>query len=161
MKAIIACDDKGGIGLNGSMPWSRLNGDLARFKALTSNSAVIMGKGTWDATDMPSPLPNRLNVVVSKSKLVVPANTLHITSIDYLDAFNRDSWIIGGARLLESTMHLITHIHLTRVPGDYKCDTVIDLNIIETEFSCIKVEKYSDHTYEMWVRTRASVNPYQ
>ena len=49
MKLIIACDPKGGIGYNGKLPWTNLQGDLPRFKALTSNQVVLMGRKTWES----------------------------------------------------------------------------------------------------------------
>jgi len=156
MRAIIACDDTGGIGLNGSMPWPSLDGDLARFRSLTEGSAVIMGRKTWEASDMPSPIPNRLNVVISKDDLHLPVNVLQLTSLKYFRCFDRESWIIGGASLLASSMHLVTHVHLTRVPGDYKCDTHINLKTIEDQFTRITINHNSDHDYELWVRTKYS-----
>ena len=54
------------IGCEGRLPW-KLKTDLARFRSLTSRHAVIMGRKTYDSIG--KPLPNRLNVVVSRSSL--------------------------------------------------------------------------------------------
>ena len=71
IKAIFAVDSNGGIAKNGIMPWPRDPSDLKRFKNLTTGHAIIMGKKTWDAVDMPSPLPNRYNVVAVALKAFV------------------------------------------------------------------------------------------
>lgn len=60
-----------GIGLNGKLPW-HLPSDLKMFKKITcsgtNKNAVIMGRKTYDSIG--KPLPNRLNVIVSKNTLI-------------------------------------------------------------------------------------------
>lgn len=64
MKLIIATDNKGGIGYkNDLLFW--IGEDLKRFKELTNDSIVLMGKNTW--VSLPNKLPNRINSVISKS----------------------------------------------------------------------------------------------
>jgi dihydrofolate reductase len=53
------------IGVNGHLPW-RLPADLARFKRLTVNHAVIMGRKTFDS--IRQPLPGRSNVVITRQR---------------------------------------------------------------------------------------------
>jgi dihydrofolate reductase len=67
INAIFAIDEEGGMGLDGSMPWPKNLKDLNWFKVHTIGHIVVMGRGTWDATDMPSPLPNRTNWVVTST----------------------------------------------------------------------------------------------
>lgn len=151
MRAILACDNAGGIGLNGSLPWPKISEDLKRFRRLTSGGTVIMGRNTWEAPDMPHPLPNRLNVVVSTQRLNLPSNVIHLTNIDHLDRF-KGAWIIGGAKLLQDTLPLIKELHLSRVPGTFNCDTFIDLAYITGLFTLTHQTVYNDHTYEIWQR---------
>jgi dihydrofolate reductase len=49
MKLSIAADPNGGIGYKNRLPWIKLQGDLPRFKYLTDNQTVIMGRNTWDS----------------------------------------------------------------------------------------------------------------
>mgnify|MGYP003656530971 CR=1 FL=1 len=65
IKAILACDDNGGVSRNGVMPWPKNTRDLKWFQRITTGQLVIMGRNTWDDTQMPSPLPNRINAVVT------------------------------------------------------------------------------------------------
>ena len=62
---IWAQDENGGIGKNGQLPW-HISEDLKNFKKITSNSTIIMGRKTWDSLPI-KPLPNRENIVLSKS----------------------------------------------------------------------------------------------
>ena len=149
MKLIIACDPKGGIGFNGKLPWTNIQGDLPRFKALTTSKVVLMGRNTWDSLPK-KPLPNRINVVVTKRDIMGVTTLTSLPDRDTMDL--TDVWIIGSAKLIESSWHLIDEIHLSRTIAEYTCDTFIDLSKIETQFNCVKQEQLIDHWYEVWIR---------
>ena len=149
MKLIVACDPKGGIGYQNKLPWSKIEGDLPRFKELTTNKVVVMGRNTWDSLPK-KPLPNRINVVVS-SKDIQGITTLRcLPEEDNMDL--SDVWLIGGARLINSSWHLVDEVHLTKTFTEYTCDTFIDIVKLEREFKCVSSERCSDHTYEIWRR---------
>ena len=155
MKAILCCEKYGGIGYNGSMPWPKNTKDLARFKELTLNSTIIMGRGTWESKGMPKPLPQRQNIVVSTTQLALPEDVLQIddlTSLDILDELKVD-WCIGGAKLFDSLFDQIDEIHLTHLREEYECDTHIDLKRIEDSFYLESDLITLDHNYEVWKRT--------
>lgn len=72
---MVACLMPGyGIGYQGSLPW-RLSKEMKYFRQLTSatrdssmRNAVVMGRKTWESIPAKfRPLPNRLNVVVSRN----------------------------------------------------------------------------------------------
>ena len=53
LKLVVACDRRGGIGKNGTLPWN-IPTDLKHFQKLTrgknDNSAVVlMGRNTWES----------------------------------------------------------------------------------------------------------------
>ena len=145
MKLIVACDPKGGIGYNNKLPWSKIEGDLPRFKELTQGQNIVMGRNTWESLPK-KPLPNRTNYVLS-SKAVGQAVT-----VSAIDLIPDDSWIIGGAKVIETCWSLIDEIHLSRTFTEYTCDTFIDLVKLEKEFVCWFKEQHTDHSYEIWKR---------
>jgi dihydrofolate reductase len=145
MKLIVACTPSGGIGYKNRLPWNNIQGDLKRFKELTSNNTVIMGRNTWESLPK-RPLPNRINIVVSSSDID------GITVVRRLPEDLNSAWLIGGAKLINSSWHLIDEIHLTRVNKEYTCDVFIDVNRIQKEFDLVEVQQYEDHTYEVWRR---------
>lgn len=147
MKAIIACDPKGGIGYNNKLPWSKIEGDLPRFKELTSGNSVVMGRNTWDSLTK-KPLPNRTNYVLSSIKC---EGSITISDPVYLSSVT-DAWLIGGARVIDSCWDMIDEVHLSRTFAEYTCDTFIDLLKLEREFMCWFKEQHIDHTYEIWKR---------
>lgn len=149
MKLILACDPNGGIGYENKLPWTKIQGDLPRFKELTSGKIVVMGRNTWDSLPK-KPLPNRLNVVVTSTPNKVEGKNIVVTS--NTDSFTDFHWLIGGAQLINSCWEQIDEIHLSRVHTHYTCDTFIDLVYLETNYSRTYSEVFSDHTYEIWKR---------
>ena len=153
MKLIIACDPEGGIGYQNRLPWTNIQGDLPRFKRLTSGKTVIMGRNTWDSLPK-KPLPGRINIVVSSRPL--EAEYDNVIRASELNNWNRpddvEFWLIGGAKLIDSYWKEIDEIHLTKVYDHYTCDTFIDLLYIEANFTRTWSEVFPDHRYEIWKR---------
>ncbi len=140
IRAILACDEAGGIGKNNMLPWPRNQKDLLHFKKLTTNATVVMGRNTWNS-GMPKPLPNRDNIVVtSNAEFDAPGATLltknvaeHLTTL----ALDRKVFVIGGAVLFNQLIDDIGLLHLARITGNYDCDTFLDLNAISEKFELI------------------------
>tara|TARA_R110000851_G_scaffold251161_1_gene403608 strand:+ start:188 stop:670 length:483 start_codon:yes stop_codon:yes gene_type:complete len=156
IKAILACDDNGGVSRNGVMPWPKNTRDLKWFQRITTGQLVIMGRNTWDDTQMPSPLPNRINAVVTTrgrpdgADLSISGNLLEtIPAIPHDGA----KWIIGGADLVTQCLPIIDEFYLTRIIGDYDCDTFLPMNKIKTEFPH-KTVVFGDETYSVQILTR-------
>lgn len=142
IKAILASDTRGGIGKNGTLPWAKNSEDLKHFKDMTSGHIVVMGSGTWNDECFPKPLPNRENyVVTSQSGSYIGANVIDTNwqdvefSIKELAENNPDKiiWIIGGAGLFNSMIHLISEVNLTVFHKDYDCDKFI-LDLFDNGF---------------------------
>ena len=150
MKLILACDPNGGIGYQNKLPWTNIRGDLPRFKRLTDGQNVIMGRNTWDSLPK-KPLPGRLNFVVSSSELEAEHhNVIRVPDMEFNQPDDVEFWIIGGAKLVETSWKNIDEIHLTKVYDHYACDTFIDLLYIEHNYVRTYSEMFPDHTYEIW-----------
>ena len=145
MKLIIAFDPKGGIGYNGGLPWTNLQGDLPRFKELTTGQNIVMGRATWDSLPK-KPLPNRTSWVFSHK---TQDGAITLTDPVFLP---KDAWVIGGAKVIELCWDLIDEIHVSRTFAEYTCDTFIDIVKLEEEFMCWQKENFVDHSYEIWKR---------
>ena len=148
MKAILACDKNGGMGFNNSMPWPTQPTDLARFKKLTTNTTILMGRKTWESTDMPKPLPNRNNLVVSSQELDVPDNVLHLKNLNNLPRYKVD-WCIGGANLITSLLSEFEEIHISKLFKEYECDSFLNLDLLPTHFKLHKSTLCLTHYYEI------------
>ena len=148
----MACEVKGGVGYQGSLPWPKDEKDLARFKELTLNQTVLMGSGTWEGKGMPKPLPNRKNIVVSTRALDLPEG------VELVD-LNKDplpdaDWVIGGAALVESLWEHIDEFHLTRFRKAYEHDVNIEhlMQRLEQEFKQTRCQICLTHQYQIWKR---------
>ena len=158
-KAIMAVDDKGGISRDGSMPWPKNSSDLKWFKKNTLNAIVIMGRATWEDPFMPSPLVNRLNILVTnQNKNKYPGADEYISG-NIIDGVmnltqkysNKDFYIIGGSEILNQLFELVEEFYLTRIYGDFECDKKIDLNMINRSMKMIKrIDNDETCHFEIW-----------
>jgi len=114
----------GVVGVDGALPW-HLPEDLARFRAVTLGSAVIMGRRTWESLpERFRPLPGRRNLVLSRrTGPVAPGADVHpdlATALAALDG--ADVWVIGGAQVWAEALPFADVVELTEidvdVPGD-------------------------------------------
>ena len=159
INAILACDGMGGIARKGAMPWPRNAADLKHFKKLTTDTIVVMGRKTWEANDMPSPLPNRTNVVVTRDT-TLQLNTANVISDNVISrltsmAESNNIYVIGGAALFELMIKDIDVLHLTRIAGNFDCDTFLPLAAIEEQFQLVDSVEL-DHTtkFETYITRR-------
>jgi dihydrofolate reductase len=150
MKLIVACDPKGGIGYNNKLPWSNIQGDLPRFKHLTANQVVVMGRNTWESLPK-KPLLGRLNFVVTSQNLILPFGAITIPNLNHFTEY-KNAWLIGGADLINSSWYMIDEVHLTKTLTEYTCDRYIELLYLEQNFNMISEEQNTDHVYQIWKR---------
>lgn len=148
MKAVIACDPKGGIGYENKLPWDKIRGDLPRFKQLTDGQVVVMGRNTWDSLPK-QPLLGRLNFVVTSKDTVLPFGAIAVNNMNHFTEF-KNSWLMGGAKLINTHWHMIDEVHLTKTFAEYTCDTFIDLLYLEQNYTCWFSEDHEDHVYQIW-----------
>jgi dihydrofolate reductase len=137
IRAILACDSQGGIGRLNDLPWPHNKKDLAHFKKLTTGATVVMGRTTWEST-MPTPLPNRRNIVVTRNQQY-DAPGAEIMTGDIRSGLTKLAesntvFVIGGADLLNGLFDDISVFHLTRIAGNYDCDTFLPLRKLRSQF---------------------------
>ena len=159
IKAIMAIDDLGGVSKNGTMPWPKNSKDLIWFKKNTLNNVVIMGSKTWIDPLMPSPLKNRVNVLItSKDKKNYPGADEYVSddlinSIKKIDKkyIDKEKFIIGGPNILDQLFELIDVFYLTRIYGNFNCDTRLNLEKIESKLTLEKKISINDLSHcEIW-----------
>ena len=105
------------IGKQGGIPW-KIKEDLSFFKEKTLNSPIIMGRATYNSIGRP--LPNRLNIVMTRSV----KNTEGVTEVTSADkaieaaSINRDSsrvYIIGGENIYKEFLPIAHRMIITEV----------------------------------------------
>ena len=131
---IVAIDKNFAIGRDGKLPW-RVQADLKHFKETTKGSAVVMGANTWRSIG--KPLPDRLNVVLSRSSdLELPAEVMKLASWDEIvklaELVNKDIYIIGGAKTYASLADVIDKWIVTEIPVEVEdADTFMPRDFLE------------------------------
>ena len=138
LKLIVCVDNQNGIGLNNTLPW-RCKNDLKQFKALTigdnNNNAIIMGKNTWESLPK-KPLPNRLNIVLSKKYNCLTNKdfpyTYFCNSLEQVFQLHQiknneleECWIIGGESIYKQFINdkRVNNLYITHIDNSYNCDT--------------------------------------
>lgn len=119
--AVVAMASNRVIGRDGQLPW-HLPGDLKFFKKLTSGGTIIMGRKTYESIGRP--LPNRRNIVLSKSLESAPEGCELARDIDAID-IDGDAFVIGGAQIYAALLPRIDEIILSYIFEAHAGDTVL------------------------------------
>ena len=115
---IVAVDRNGAIGKGGKLPW-HYSADLKFFKETTTGNAVVMGHNTWRS--LKKPLPNRLNIVLSRTS-EVQADEFVVIMRDVESVLAKakelecDLFVIGGEQVYRSFLRYIDKWIVTEVP---------------------------------------------
>src|SRR3989344_1232938 len=119
---IVAIDENGLIGRRNGLPW-KLPADLKHFKTLTSGHTVIMGRKTYDSIG--KPLPNRTNIVVSKSDDLQIDGCITVKSPEEAlkaSLENQEIFVIGGAEIYRQFLPLAQTIYMTEIHNKFDGD---------------------------------------
>jgi len=153
---IWAQDKNKGIGKKGKLPWY-ISEDLKNFKKLTLNSTIIMGRKTWESLPI-KPLPNRVNIVLSRNKIEGINSFSSIEScINFLKLnCTENIFIIGGRSLYKEFYSKSDVLHITiinKIVKDIDTFYPFSMEQIEEEFN--KIKEYSlskEAIYSYWER---------
>jgi len=105
------------IGKQGRIPW-KIKEDLSFFKEKTLNSPIIMGRSTYNSIGRP--LPNRLNIVMTRSAKKTEGVT-EVTSVKEAvetASKNKNSskvYVIGGENIYKEFLPIAHRMIITEV----------------------------------------------
>ena len=126
---VVAVAENGVIGRDNAIPW-RLKSDQQRFKAITLNKPVVMGRKTFES--LRRPLPGRTNIVVTRDLgfradgAVVTHSFTDAKAIatgDALRRFATEIAVIGGAEIYAQWMDGADRLEITEVHARPDGDT--------------------------------------
>lgn len=117
---IVAISKNFAIGKDGKLPW-HYPADLKFFKNTTTGNAIVMGWNTWESIG--KPLPNRTNIVLSRSRQIDDQPDVKILRdvkdvVSFAESFDGDVFIIGGAKTFEAFAGMMERWYVTEVPVD-------------------------------------------
>jgi dihydrofolate reductase len=115
---IVAIAKNFAIGKDGKLPWHYAP-DLKFFKETTTGNTVVMGRKTYESIG--KPLPNRLNLVLSRTAktdsqsglLILKSKAAILTLASYLKS---NIYIIGGAQIYTEFADVIEQWLVTEIP---------------------------------------------
>jgi dihydrofolate reductase len=153
---IVAVDRNGAIGKGGKLPW-HYSADMRFFKETTTGNACVMGHKTW--LTLKKPLPNRLNIVLSRKADIEPQDSVVVlrdleSVLSMAKNLKCDLFVIGGEQVYRSFLPYIEKWIVTEVPLAVEgADTFVPNSYLE-EFALTNSKKIDeDLTVSVYLRT--------
>lgn len=151
MEMIVAMSKKRGIGKQNQLVWN-IPEDLKYFSRMTRNCIVIMGYHTYlSLPDKFRPLPNRLNIVLTRNPtkifekdLLERSDTLIFSTVEDVPRYIKDyekeypkCFVIGGEQIYSLFIDQVEYLHITHIEKEYDCDAFFPeyetkFNLLET-----------------------------
>nr|AIA14814.1 Dihydrofolate reductase [uncultured bacterium] len=126
---IVAVSENGVIGKDNQLLW-RLPDDLKRFKQLTLNHPMIMGRKTFDSIG--KPLPGRTSIVITRDPNFAFEGVVVVHSLEKALATARDlnvdeAFVIGGGEIYKQVQTLADKLYVTEVKTMIDGDTFFEI----------------------------------
>ena len=151
LSIIVAVAKNNVIGKDNKLIW-HLPEDLKRFKRITTNKNIIMGRKTFES--LGRVLDNRKHIILCNDMEmnIDNENVLVLDDISKLDSYinsSEESFVIGGATIYKLLMKYCNKLYVTHIDEDFEGDVYfpdIDMNDWEVENKEIGV-KNMDNPY--------------
>lgn len=164
---VVATGINGEIGKDNDLLWAKQKADMALFKDLTAGCTVVMGRNTWESIpEKYRPLPNRVNIVVSRT-LTDVEGAIVVNSIE--EAIKRaegvntqELWFIGGKSIYEEALKICDRLSITRIDeefpdADVVLESAVNPSASNYKLSSCEVFEADDnnnyaYSFEIWER---------
>ncbi|WP_306354040.1 dihydrofolate reductase [Flavobacterium sp. '19STA2R22 D10 B1'] len=120
---IAAAGENNELGKDNDLLW-HLPDDFKRFKQLTTDHFIIMGRKTFES--FPKPLPNRTHIIITRQADYKAEGCIIVDSIERaleISKGEKEVYVIGGGEIYNLALKYADKIELTRVNGEFKADT--------------------------------------
>lgn len=161
---VVAVADNNAIGKDGNLMW-RLPRDMQYFKEVTWGHHVLMGRKTWDSIPPKfSPLPGRVNIIVSRQPGFVCEGCKVVKSVEEGIEFARQSgeqelMVIGGGEIYRQALAKTDKVYLTKVHHTFAdADTFFPMlsekewHSVNSEWNMADEKNEFDFEFEVLVR---------
>lgn len=127
MIAIVAVDEKWGIGYKGDLLISLPEDQRGVFRKYTAGNTVVYGRKTLKTFRDEKPLPKRINIVMSRNKDFTKEGTIVLHGndelISYRDSHPEESiFIIGGEQIYSSFIDFCDEAIVTAIKAEFPAD---------------------------------------
>jgi len=121
---IVAHDPNRVIGFENKMPW-HIPGDLAYFKKMTMDKAMVMGRKTFESIGRV--LPGRKNIIVTRNVefRVEGAEIVNdlVKAIEIASAHHEEVMVIGGEQIFRAILPKADRLYITFIQQSFVGDT--------------------------------------
>ena len=142
------------IGKDNKIPWN-IKGEQKQFKELTTQNTIIMGRKTYE--DIGHPLPNRKNIVISKT-----TNYPDVITVDSLEKAIELSegniFIIGGYNLFKEAIPIVDIMYITEINLTVENGDIFFPKFNEEDFDITRAEKTSEYKRLIYTRKKVHSN---
>lgn len=138
---IVAIAKDNVIGKDNKLLW-HLSEDLKRFKKITTNKKMIMGRKTFQS--LPGVLPNREHIIITRdSNFKVDSDQVTIihslsSLIERYEKSEEEIFVIGGAEIYNQFLPHAQKLYLTKIEEAFEGDTYfpkINFDEFKTEYT--------------------------
>ena len=160
LSIIVAVAKNNVIGKDNKLIW-HLPEDLKRFKRLTTNHNIIMGRKTFES--LGRVLPNRKHIVLcNDAELNVNDENVNIIDdVSKLDEYinsSEENFVIGGASIYKLLLPKTEKLYITKINQEFEGDVYFpeikadEWKIIEREKGLKDDKNPYDYEYVTYVR---------
>ncbi len=145
---IVAVGENREMGADNDLPWGRgLPTDMKRFRDKIRGHTIISGKRTFESMGS-KPLPNRVNIIVSREEDFKPEGVIVAHSVEQaLEEAKKhekeEIFIIGGGKIFELSMPFADKLYLTLVHASFP-----NADVFFPDYSEFKKEVYREKVSE-------------
>lgn len=139
-KLIAAADRNWAIG-NKNQLLVQIPSDMRRFRELTTNQIIVMGRKTVATLPSGMPLPARENVILSRDKgySVRGAKVFHSVEqlVSYADSTDKEVFVIGGESIYRQLLPYCDEAYITKLDYSYEADAHMPNLDEDEEWECV------------------------
>jgi len=157
LRLIAAVDSRNGIAKSGEQPWD-IPEDVRHFLETTKTKGgnVLMGYKTYQVIG--HSLEARNNYILTRDHLDEQIDgAMLISDLDkFLNEFNQDLWVVGGAEIYSQTISRANELYITKIHHDYGCDKFFPEYLKKFKLVYSEGTKHSNgvgYNYTMYQRT--------
>ena len=138
MNIILTADRNWAIGKDNDL-LIHLPGDLKYFKRMTTGKTVIMGRKTLESLPGGKPLPNRRNIILTRSDDFQVSGAEVLNSIEDVlhliksgNLKSDEAFVIGGADIYKQMMPYCDKFYITKIEAELPADRYfVDLDDVD------------------------------
>tara|TARA_B100001057_G_scaffold117986_1_gene116548 strand:- start:4592 stop:5098 length:507 start_codon:yes stop_codon:yes gene_type:complete len=125
---IVAVSQNGVIGKDNQLAW-HLPDDMKYFSNMTKGHSIIMGRKNWESIPTKyRPLPERKNIVITRSKNFKSKEAFVVNSIEQAIDISRtdedeEVFIIGGGEIYKLGLRYVDKIYITEIYAEIEGNT--------------------------------------